>query len=506
MDTHTRTPNAPATTRPRGYHLVVSIDQSEAALDTETIDPSGGRPRQRKVSARPEALLEWATSLRPERPGARVAVCIEHPCANIISFLGQFDFIDLFPVNPVLTSHYRDSFHTARPKDDVTDAALIARFICERHTSLQPWRPASAEMRQLRAYLEHRRLLVDTVTKTTNRLTAALKAYYPQALELCGKRLDAPLACRFLERFPDLATLKATPATELRAFYYANACRRETVVEKRVAAAAIAVPITGDEGIVEPQREFALFLVKQLDLLRTGIARYERLVADIMAGHEDAALFQALPGAGPNLSARLLSTFGEDRSRYRTPESLQRYSGIAPVTKHCPTPNAKPVCRARGTRDKAARSATSTAASPSAPASTSNIRPSSNGSGRPFSSPGGRAPTTTRSAPERSATGRSSAPSPTSGYGSSTAAGPTASPTTRRATRRPSTRPEAPSPQRYRKRHNHIRNVNKNSENHSVSLDLWPQRLVLRERGGAFDAACELPSQIAVHTREEGSI
>jgi transposase len=331
MSTNIPIPNAPAAGRP--YSLFVGIDRSDATLDTEALEPSGRAPRQRKVSTRPEALLEWATSLRPDDPGARVAVCIEQPCANIASFLGQFDFIDLFPVNPVLVSHYRDSFHTARPKDDVTDAALIARFLFERHASLEPWRPASAEMRQLRAYLEHRRLLVDTVTETTNRLTAALKAYYPQALELSGKRLDAPLACRFLERFPDLEALMAAPAGELRAFYYANACRRQSAVEKRVAAAAGAVPITTDGGIVVPQRELALFLVKQLDLLRAQIARYGSLVAGIMSTHEDAAIFEALPGAGPNLSARLLSTFGDDRSRYPTPESVQRYSGIAPVTK-----------------------------------------------------------------------------------------------------------------------------------------------------------------------------
>lgn len=315
------------------YTQFVGVDRSDAALDTEELDAAGATTRRKKVSARPESLLEWARSLRPDTPGARVAVCIEAPCANIAGFLGQFDFIDLYPVNPLLIKAYRDSFHTARPKDDKKDAACIARFVFERHAKLEPWRPASVQMRQLRAYLEHRRMLVDTVTETTNRLTAALKLYYPQALELSGKRLDAPLACRFLERFPDLETLKATPAGELRAFYHANACRRDTVVGKRVAAAAGAVAITADEGAIAPARELVLFLVKQLDVLRPQIARYDALVAAITAGHEDAALFEALPGAGPNLSARLLSTFGDDRTRYPKPEGMQRFTGIAPVTK-----------------------------------------------------------------------------------------------------------------------------------------------------------------------------
>ena len=315
------------------YTLFVGVDRSDATIDTETLDAGGARAFRKKVSTRPEALLEWAGAMRERAGGGRVALCIEAPCANIASFLGQFDFIDLFLVNPLLVKAYRESFHTARPKDDKKDAACIARFVFERHASLGAWRPASAEMRKLRAYLEHRRALVDGVTRATNQLTAALKLYYPQALELSGKRLDAPLACRFLEKFPDLATLKAASPGELRAFYYANKCHRKALVEGRVTAAGSAVAITSDEGIVAPQRELALFLVRQLDLPRPQIARYDVLVADIMAVHEDAAIFEALPGAGPNLSARLLATFGDDRSRYPEAGGMQCYSGIAPVTK-----------------------------------------------------------------------------------------------------------------------------------------------------------------------------
>ena len=321
------------TTTNTNYQLFVGIDRSDPKLDVARLLPGSDAPRREKISTRPEALLEWVHSLRALHPNGRIAVCIEQPCANIASFLGQFDFIDLFLVNPILISNFRDSFHTARPKDDKKDAGSIALFLLERYRKLEPWRPASAQIRQLRSYLAHRRMLVDQVTETTNRLTAALKLYYPQALELSGKKLAAPLACRFLERFPDLETLQATPAVELRAFYYANKSRRKPVVEERVAAAASAIPITTDEGLIAPGRELVLFLVRQLDLLRPQIKRYEQLIATIMAEHEDSQIFEALPGAGVNLSARLLATFGDDRSRFPSPESVQRLTGIAPVTK-----------------------------------------------------------------------------------------------------------------------------------------------------------------------------
>ena len=320
-------------TTPIDYRLFVGIDRSDSKLDIARMNPQGRTTELTKTSTRPEALLEWVNALRSAHPDGQIAICIEQPCANIASFLGQFDFIDLFLINPFLIKSYRESFHTARPKDDKKDARCIAQFLLERHHKLQPWRPASVAMRQLRAYLEHRRRLVDQVTETTNRLTAALKLYYPQALELSGKRLCAPLACRFLAKFPDLEALQSATPAELRAFYYANQSRREGLVEKRVAAAAAAIPITTDEGIITPQRELALFLVEQLDLLRPQIKRYELLIADIMAEHEDAQIFAALPGAAANLSARLLATFGDDRTRFPTAGGVQRLTGIAPVTK-----------------------------------------------------------------------------------------------------------------------------------------------------------------------------
>ncbi len=315
------------------YSLLVGIDRSDANIDIAALSAGGRALHERKVSTDPEVLLEWVQQLRLQFPEGRIALCIEQPCANLAAFFGQFDFLDLYLVNPVLIKSYRESFHTARSKDDRKDAACIARFLFERRATMAPWKPAAVEVRQLRAFLEHRRLIVDQRTELTNRLTAALKLYYPQALTLSGKDLHAPLACRFLEKFPDLPTLKSARADTVRKFYHANKCRRAKLVEERIAAIAKAVVITEDPGIVEPQRELVLFLVSQLDLLRPQIKRYDEKTAAIMAAHDDAEIFESLPGAGPNLSSRLLATFGSDRERLPAPESVQRFSGIAPVTK-----------------------------------------------------------------------------------------------------------------------------------------------------------------------------
>lgn len=47
----------------------------------------------------------------------------------------------------------------------------------------------------------------------------------------------------------------------------------------------------------------------------------------------DGQLFRSLPGAGPNLAARLLAEIGDRRERYATANSLQCEAGTAPVTR-----------------------------------------------------------------------------------------------------------------------------------------------------------------------------
>ena len=49
--------------------------------------------------------------------------------------------------------------------------------------------------------------------------------------------------------------------------------------------------------------------------------------------HEDHGIFASLPGAGPVLAPRLLASLGSERERFGTAGNLQRFSGIAPITK-----------------------------------------------------------------------------------------------------------------------------------------------------------------------------
>lgn len=313
------------------YHTFVGIDRSDQKIDIAVRHHDS--LAEHVISTKPEALRDWVHALRKTYPDGQIAICIEQPCANLAIFLHQFDFLDLFLINPIMLKRYRESFHLARAKDDRKDSHCIAELLEERYAKLKVWKPDSPSARKLRALTEHRRTLVDTRTAISNQLTALLKLYFPHALELTGKYLYAQLACDFLLKWPSLQTLKRAQNKTIVQFYRLHSSYRPQLMEDRLNIIEEAIPITDDEALLEASSLMMTALVKQLNTLRTQIESFDQEIAQVMTELEDAPLFETLPGAGSVLSARLAATFGSDRERFDNAAGLQCFTGIAPVTK-----------------------------------------------------------------------------------------------------------------------------------------------------------------------------
>src|SRR5678815_5848937 len=72
----------------------------------------------------PEAIDAWVTTLRTRFNGQPVAVCLALDKGPLVSALRKYDFLVLFPINPLTLARYREAFTPSRAKDDPTDAAL----------------------------------------------------------------------------------------------------------------------------------------------------------------------------------------------------------------------------------------------------------------------------------------------------------------------------------------------------------------------------------------------
>jgi len=295
-------------------------------------DCTTGRCETSTLEHTPEAIARWASALAQRFPQRQIALCLEQAKGALISALMAYPFLVLYPVNPATTARYRQAFKTSRAKSDPSDAQVCLELLLQHREKLTPWRPGDPQTRELARLLEHRRGTVDLRTLLTNMLRDALKSYYPQALELAGQDLFAPLACQFLLKWPSLQELQKARKDTVRKFYYAHNCRRLDVINKRLEGIAQMTPLSHDAALLDPAKVQVTMLARQLLQLSGALKEYDSRIAQLFACHVDAFIWESFPGAGPTLAPRLACAFGSERSRYESAAAIQQYSGIAPVT------------------------------------------------------------------------------------------------------------------------------------------------------------------------------
>jgi transposase len=319
------------TTHP--FDLVIGLDRSDRKADLHLIHTACGKIQKQTVLTSPEALHHWLFQLRQQHPEDRVAVCLEQPAASLILFLETYSWITLHAINPVTLQKFREAFVTSRAKDDGKDAQYLAELLLTHHDKLTPWRPDDSQTRQLQQLVSHRRAVIDERTGLSNRLKALLKQYFPQALELCGEDLWRPLATAFLLKWPTLQTLQKAKPAAIKTFYHLHGSRSQKLIEQRLALVEKAVPLTDEVAVLQSHTLRVQLICRELNLLHKTIEQFDEKIAAVFKAHEDRHIFQSLPGAGPVLAPRLLASMGSERERFERAANLQRFSGIAPVTK-----------------------------------------------------------------------------------------------------------------------------------------------------------------------------
>jgi transposase len=310
---------------------LVGIDWADQKHAVALKEAGSDRVQSLEIAATPEALTEWIASLRVRFGGRPVGIVLEQAKGALIHALLEHEFFVLYPVNPAMVDRYRKAFSSSGAKSDPTDAKLMLELLEKHRDRLHPWIPDDADTRALSRLAELRRKSVDERTKLLQRLTAELKGYYPQAIDLAGEDLTAPMALAFLRNWPSLPELKRAREQTLRRFYVQHHCRSVAKIDARLKQIRQAVPLVRDWAIVEPAVMTVRVLIAQIEALNEGIQAYEERIEALFDAHPDAELFRSLPGSGPHLAPRLLAAFGTNRDRFPDAASIQQYSGIAPV-------------------------------------------------------------------------------------------------------------------------------------------------------------------------------
>ena len=312
------------------FTAFIGIDWADRKHDICMQGAHGERHEFARIEHKVDAIEQWAISMK-QRFGGPIAVALELTKGPLVYALQKYDFFVLFPINPATLAKYREAFKPSRAKDDPTDAELALELLMHHRDRLTALDPQSVPMRTLLHLVEQRRRLVDDKTRFTNRLGYALKQYFPQALDWF-EHTDTIVFCDFLTRWPTLLQIKRARATSVKAFFWSHNVRFVNVIDERIRAIKAAQPLTQDVAVITAYRLQALVVVDQLRATLQAIDRFDAQIAEVAPTLPDYALFKALPGAGAQLTPRLLVAFGEQRERFASAADIQKYSGVAPVT------------------------------------------------------------------------------------------------------------------------------------------------------------------------------
>lgn len=263
-------------------------------------------------------------------PLETIAVAIETSSGIIVEQLLDMG-VAVYPVPPVQMKGFRIRKAPSGVKDDELDARCLADAL---RTDGYAWRRLKQDgeaIRELRALCRDEISLIDKRTALYNELTAALKEYFPAVLEAFGDVKNVAVL-DFLVQFPDQPTLTKKGKRAWEKFLHTHRMGDPKHYQRRLAVFAGASSWKVPTPTVRAKSRLAAALVAQIRLLNSQLREYREQIEKLFDNHDDAGIFDSLPGAGRKLAPRLLAFLGSDRSRFESVESLQCYAGTAPVT------------------------------------------------------------------------------------------------------------------------------------------------------------------------------
>lgn len=238
----------------------------------------------------------------------------------------------VFAINPLSVSRYRDRHNVAGAKSDPGDAKVLADLVRTDRHNHRPVAGDSAEVDGLKVLARAHQNLIWDRTRHTNRLRNDLREYFPAAL-IAFDDLAHPDAVAVLAKAssPDEAARLSIPQIRSalkRGGRQRNLDRRAREIQTALRTLQLAAPPAVTAAFAATTRSLAEIiggLNTQIRALETELTAHFEL-------HPDADIYLSLPGLGVILGARVLAEFGDDPERYDSAKSRRNYAGTSPLT------------------------------------------------------------------------------------------------------------------------------------------------------------------------------
>jgi hypothetical protein len=265
--------------------------------------------------------------------GEPVAVGIEIDRGLVVTALLAAGH-QVFAVNPLAASRYRDRHATSGAKSDRGDAKVLADLVrTDRHNHRQV--AGDSDLAEaVKVLARSHQTAVWSRQRQVNALRSALREYYPAALAAFGTDLAGRDAAAVLVIAPAPDQGQALSRSKIAAALRRGGRQRN--VDTRAAeiqAALRADYLQAPPAVAAAYGAAARSAIRLISAYTAEIAELEEALSKHFEQHPDAKIVRSLPGQGTILGARVPGEFGDDRTRFASPQSRKNYAGTSPITR-----------------------------------------------------------------------------------------------------------------------------------------------------------------------------
>jgi transposase len=240
----------------------------------------------------------------------------------------------VYAINPLAASRYRDRHTTSRAKSDPGDAKVLADLVRTDRHNHRPIAGDSELAGAIQIVTRAHQNLAWSRQRLVNQLRNTLREFYPGALQAFGTDLAGVDAIAILEQAP--TPYQGRSISQAKLVSALRKAGRERNLE--VKAAELQGHLRAPQLELPPllTNAYGRSVTASVRLLRQMNLELAALEQELTASfemHPDAEIYLSLPGLGFVLGARVMAEFGDDRTRFDHPKARKNYAGNAPITK-----------------------------------------------------------------------------------------------------------------------------------------------------------------------------
>ena len=313
--------------------IFVGVDWAEAHHDVHVADEEGRRLARARLPEGVEGIARFhqLVGAHVEDP-TEVVIGIETDRGLFVTALVAADY-QLYAVNPMSTSRYRDRHSTSGAKSDAGDAQVLSDMVRTDRHNHRLIAGDSEGVEAIKILARAHQSMVWSRGRQSNLLRSTLREFYPAAL-VAFEDLTSTDAIEVLRIGPTpelgrkLSRSKIASALarggrqrriEARAAEIQAALRSEQLAAPTLVSSAMGASVAASVAVISE--------------MGVQIARLAEELASGFEAHPDAEVVLSLPGLGTILGARVLGEFGDEPDRYASPKSRKNYAGTSPITR-----------------------------------------------------------------------------------------------------------------------------------------------------------------------------